>query len=65
MFLIVGLGNPGKSYRNNRHNIGQKIIDNIKDSYNFPDFTKKFKSEFSKFFLEETFLNSFYKQHFN
>ena len=53
MFLIVGLGNPGKCYINNRHNIGHKIIDNIKDSYNFPDFTKKFKSEFSKFFLEE------------
>ena len=48
MFLIVGLGNPGKFYKNNRHNIGFKIIDNIKDKYNFPDFSKKFKSEFSK-----------------
>ena len=48
MFLIVGLGNPGKFYKNNRHNIGFKIIDNIRDTYNFPDFSKKFKSEFSK-----------------
>ena len=48
MFLLVGLGNPGKSFINNRHNIGYKVIDNIRDKYNFPDFSKKFKSEFSK-----------------
>ena len=48
MFLIVGLGNPGKSYSNNRHNIGYKIVDNIRAIYDFPDFQKKFESEFSK-----------------
>ena len=48
MFLIVGLGNPGKSYRNNRHNIGYKILDNIREVYGFPEYSKKFKSEFSK-----------------
>ena len=48
MFLIVGLGNPGKSYRNNRHNIGYKILDNIREVYHFPEYSKKFKSEFSK-----------------
>ena len=48
MFLIVGLGNPGKSYRNNRHNIGYKILDNIRKMYDFPEFSKKFRSEFSK-----------------
>ena len=53
MFLIVGLGNPGKSFINNRHNIGYKVIDNIKESYNFPNFTTKFKSEFSKSLLDE------------
>ena len=56
MFLIVGLGNPGKFYKNNRHNIGYKIIDNIRDVYNFPDFTKKFKSEFSKSELNKNIL---------
>ena len=56
MFLIVGLGNPGKSYRNNRHNIGYKIIDNIREVYNFPEFSKKFKSEFSKSELNKNIL---------
>ncbi len=57
MFLIVGLGNPGKSYTNNRHNIGYKVIDNIKKSYNFPNFTTKFKSEFSKSLLNEEIIS--------
>ena len=48
MFLIVGLGNPGNPYHNNRHNIGFKVVDAIKENYNFPKFIKKFHSEFSK-----------------
>ena len=56
MFLIVGLGNPGRFYENNRHNIGYKILDNIRELYNFPDFSKKFKSEFSKSELNKNVL---------
>ena len=56
MFLIVGLGNPGKFYKNNRHNIGYIILDNIRELYNFPDFSKKFKSEFSKSELNKNIL---------
>ncbi len=42
MVLIVGLGNPGKKFENSRHNLGFKVIDAIKESYNFPSYKKKF-----------------------
>ena len=48
MFLIVGLGNPGKSYINNKHNVGYKVIDTLGTLYNSSVFLKKFKSEFLK-----------------
>lgn len=31
--LIVGLGNPEEQYKNTRHNIGYKIIDNLENEY--------------------------------
>lgn len=32
VFLLVGLGNPGREYRENRHNIGFKVIDRLAES---------------------------------
>ena len=35
MFLICGLGNPGKKYENTRHNIGFKFVDKIINQFEF------------------------------
>ncbi len=48
MKLLVGLGNPGKKYENNRHNIGFKIIDQIADFNSFPTYKDKFQSNISE-----------------
>ena len=31
--FIVGLGNPGNEYRNNRHNIGFLILEQLTNKY--------------------------------
>ncbi len=47
MYLIVGLGNPGDEYRNNRHNVGFMAIDAIASEYGFPPFRQKYKGHFA------------------
>ena len=31
MYLIAGLGNPGREHRNNRHNVGYMLLDRLAD----------------------------------
>lgn len=40
VFLIVGLGNPGDSYKFNRHNVGFLFLEFLKETCDFPDFRK-------------------------
>lgn len=51
MFLIVGLGNPGKEYDNTRHNIGFEAIDYIANKYNIELNRIKFKGIFGEGFI--------------
>lgn len=46
MWLIVGLGNPGKEYERNRHNIGFMAVDEIASAFNFKPFKVKYKGEY-------------------
>ena len=47
MFLLVGLGNPGDKYKNNRHNIGFKAVLDIQDRFSFSEFTSKYNGLYS------------------
>ena len=51
MFLIVGLGNPGKEYENTRHNIGFEVIDYIANKYNIELNRVKFKGIYGEGFI--------------
>lgn len=44
MYLIIGLGNPGKEYEHTRHNAGFDAIDLLADKYNISVNTKKFQA---------------------
>ena len=52
MFLIVGLGNPGREYEDTRHNVGFKVVDNIAKEYNIEINRQKFKGTYGEGFIE-------------
>ena len=66
--FLIGLGNPGKKYSKNRHNIGFILLENLSKKYNSNFLLKeKLKSSCSEFkinnsiyrlFLPNTFMNN-------
>lgn len=64
---IIGLGNPGLSYKLTRHNVGFMLIDLIANHFDFPEFSKKFDGYISSgdihnhkivLFKPNTFINN-------
>lgn len=51
MYIIVGLGNPGKDYSNTRHNIGFDVIDKLADKEGISVIEKKHKAIFGKGYI--------------
>lgn len=52
MYIIVGLGNPGKDYQNTRHNIGFDVIDALAEAAGISVIEKKHKAIIGKGVLD-------------
>ena len=48
MYLIVGLGNPGRQYEATRHNMGFDVIDKLVEEYQVPQPAVKFNAMYGK-----------------
>jgi PTH1 family peptidyl-tRNA hydrolase len=63
MQLIVGLGNPDSKYKNNRHNVGFMVIDELVNDHNASDISKStfqgqlYKSNNTLFLKPTTYMN--------
>ncbi len=67
MFILTGLGNPGREYDRTRHNIGFECIDYLSALYRIPVVKAKFKSIAGEGFIQgekvlllkpQTFMNN-------
>ena len=52
MFIIAGLGNPGREYENTRHNIGFCVIDAIAEKYRITMLERKHKAVIGKGYID-------------
>lgn len=52
MFLVIGLGNPGRQYEHTRHNVGFDAIDALADKYNIDISEKKHRALCGKGVIE-------------
>lgn len=48
MYLVVGLGNPGKKYEKNRHNVGFMVVERLARSHGLSDLKEKFSGVWTK-----------------
>ena len=48
MYLVVGLGNPGREHEKNRHNAGFMALDELRRAHALPDFREKFSGVWTR-----------------
>ena len=48
MWLVVGLGNPGREYAGNRHNIGFEVVAELAARAKAPPMREKFGAELAE-----------------